>query len=141
MTDPYAGGVALFKLRELAKPWKAPSARKSLGLDSLDAKLEPLGAVVMPAFPFDRRGTRDAVGLGLWVVIDIPEGVNFYQAVSWLRSDPDVYAESYLPEDAAFLRVRATPTWPARWAHGHARGRSATPTRTRRRRGSRVRSA
>jgi hypothetical protein len=112
VADPYAGGVVLFKLRELSKPFTSTVARKSLGLDSLDAKLKLLGAVVMPAFPFDRRGARDAAGLGLWVVVDLPEGVNFYQAVSWLRSDPDIYPESYLPEDATFLRVTATPIWP-----------------------------
>jgi hypothetical protein len=38
--------------------------------------------------------------------------VNFYQAVSWLRSDPAVYPESYLPEDGAFLRVEANGAWP-----------------------------
>lgn len=114
VADPYAGGVALFKLRELEKPWKEPVGRKSLGLDSLDAKLDQIGAVVLPAFPLDRTGTRDAVGLGLWVVVSIPNGVNYYQAVSWIRSDPDVYAESYLPEDATFLRVDATASWPAK---------------------------
>ena len=113
VADPYAGGVALFKLRELHEKWKTPVAVKSVGLDTLDPKLEELGALVLPAFPFDRTGTRDAVGLGLWVAIVIPEGVNYYQAVSWIRGDPDVYAESYLPEDAAFLRVNATSDWPA----------------------------
>ena len=112
VADPYAGGVVLFKLRELPKPFTSAVARKSLGLDSLDAKLASLGAVVMPAFPFDRRGARDAVGMGLWVVVDLPPGVNFYQAVSWLRGDPDIHPESYLPEDAGFLRVAATASWP-----------------------------
>ncbi|HXZ86882.1 MAG TPA: S8 family serine peptidase, partial [Myxococcota bacterium] len=116
VADPYAGGVVLFKLRELRKPFSDGSARKSLGLDSLDGKLAALGAEVMPAFPFDRTGTRDAVGLGLWVVIDLPAGVNFYQAVSWLRSDPEVFAESYLPEDGAYLRVTATSDWPKSFA-------------------------
>src|SRR5262245_15389797 len=36
VADPYAGGVALFKLRELDEPWKEPVARKSVGLDTLD---------------------------------------------------------------------------------------------------------
>jgi hypothetical protein len=108
VTDPYAGGVALFKLRELPDAFTDANARKSVGLDSLDAKLETLGALVMPAFPFDRRGARDAVGLGLWVVVDLPSGVNFYQAVSWLRGDPAIYPESYLPEDATYLRVSTT---------------------------------
>jgi hypothetical protein len=63
VADPYAGGVALFKLRELDKPWKEPVGRKSLGLDTLDPKLDLLVAVALPAFPFDRTGTRDAVGL------------------------------------------------------------------------------
>jgi subtilase family protein len=114
--NPYAGGVVLFKLRELDTPFIDGTARKSLGLSSLDDKLAKLGAMAMPAFPFDRTGTRDAVGLGLWVVIDLPPGVNFYQAVSWLRSDPDVFAESYLAEDATFLRVQSTAAFPAPFA-------------------------
>jgi hypothetical protein len=116
VADPYAGGVVLFKLRELDEPFKDGTARKSLGLPGLDAKLAALGAQVMPAFPFDQSGTRDAVGLGLWVVIDLPAGVNFYQAVSWLRTDPAIFAESYLAEDATFLRVVATPSFPAPFA-------------------------
>jgi hypothetical protein len=112
LADPYAGAVVLFKLRELPDPWTDAKARDSLGLRSLDATLERLGAVVVPAFPFDRTGVRDAVGLGLWVAIDIPPGVNFYQAVSWLRSDPSIYPESYLPEDGGFLRVQANGAWP-----------------------------
>ena len=116
VADPYAGGVVLFKLRELDQPWKDGTARKSLGLRSLDQKLATLGAQVMPAFPFDQTGTRDAVGLGLWVVIDLPSGVNFYQAVSWIRTDASIYSESYLPEDGAFLRVAATPSFPAPFA-------------------------
>jgi subtilase family protein len=116
VADPYAGGVVLFKLRELDEPFQDGRARKSVGSRTLDAKLSVLGAQVMPAFPFDRTGTRDAVGLGLWVVIDLPAGVNFYQAVSWLRTDPDVFAESYLPEDATFLRVTQTAAFPAPFA-------------------------
>ena len=112
VADPYQGGVVLFKLRELPKPFKAGEARAKLGLSSLDAKLDALSAQVVPAFPFDRSGARDAVGLGLWVAIDLPEGVNFYQAVSWLRADPSVHPESYLPDDGAFLRVRAQAGWP-----------------------------
>ncbi len=112
VADPYQGGVVLFKLRQLAEAFREPVARESLGLSSLDEKLEALGALVLPAFPFDRTGTRDAVGLGLWVAIDLPEGVNFYQAVSWLRIDPSIYSESYLAADAAFLRVQARADWP-----------------------------
>lgn len=112
VADPYAGGVVLFKLRELPEPWGEPVARDSLGLPPLDAKLRSFSAQVLPAFPFDRSGVRDAVGLGLWVAIDIPEGVNFYQAVSALRGDPSIHAESYLPDDGAFRRVRATADWP-----------------------------
>ena len=112
VADPYQGGVVLFKLRQLAEAFREPVSRASLGLAPLDAKLEALGALVLPAFPFDRTGTRDAVGLGLWVAIDLPEGVNFYQAVSWLRADPSIYAESYLPADGAFLRVKGRADWP-----------------------------
>ncbi len=112
VSDPYQGGVVLFKLRSLPEPWGEPVARAALGLAPLDAKLRALSALVLPAFPFDRTGARDAVGLGLWIAIDLPEGVNFYQAVSWLRSDPSVFAESYLPADGAFLRVQARDDWP-----------------------------
>ncbi len=110
--DPYQGGVVLFKLRQLPESFTEPVARKSLGLPSLDAKLRALSALVLPAFPFDRTGARDAVGLGLWIAIDLPEDVNFYQAVGWLRADPSIFAESYLPADGAFLRVRAGEEWP-----------------------------
>jgi hypothetical protein len=113
VANPYAGGVVLFKLRELEKQWTEPVARTSVGAESFDDKLKLLGADVLPAFPFDRSGARDSVGLGLWIVVDLPEGVNFYQAVSWLRSDPAVFPESYLPEDGAFLRVHAAANWPA----------------------------
>jgi hypothetical protein len=112
VADPYQGGVVLFKLRQLGEAFREPVARDSLGFATLDAKLEALGALVLPAFPFDRTGARDAVGLGLWVAIDLPEGVNFYQAVSWLRADPNVHAESYLTADGAFLRVQAGADWP-----------------------------
>jgi hypothetical protein len=112
VADPYQGGVVLFKLRALPEPFAEPVSRETLGLDPLDAKLEALNALVLPAFPFDRTGARDAVGLGLWVAIDLPEGVNFYQAVSWLRSDPAIHAESYLPADSAHLRVAAGVDWP-----------------------------
>ncbi|MGH2901569.1 MAG: S8 family serine peptidase, partial [Solirubrobacteraceae bacterium] len=104
--------MVLFKLRELPTPFVDSVARAKLGLTPLDAKLAALSALVLPAFPFDRSGARDAVGLGLWIAIDLPEGVNFYQAVSWLRADPAIYPESYLPEDGAFLRVHARPGWP-----------------------------
>ena len=52
--------------------------------------------MALPAFPFDRIGARRG-RLGLWVVIAIPEGVNYYQAVCVAAQRPDVYAESYLP--------------------------------------------
>jgi len=112
VADPYVGGVVLFKLRELPTPFKEPVARAKVGLPSLDAKLDALSALVLPAFPFDRSGARDAVGLGLWVAIDLPDGVNFYQAVSWLRADPSIFPESYLPDDGTFLRVHAKVGWP-----------------------------
>lgn len=112
VADPYQGGVVLFKLRELPEPFREPVARDRLGLPSLDAKLRALSALALPAFPFDRTGARDAVGLGLWIAIDLPEQTNFYQAVSWLRGDANIYPESYLPADGAFLRVRAGASWP-----------------------------
>ena len=96
------------------RPWKTPVGRDVARARHARPEARASSArVVLPAFPFDRTGTRDAVGLGLWVVIAIPEGVNYYQAVSWIRSDADVYAESYLPEDAALpARPRRRRTGP-----------------------------
>ena len=111
LDDPYAGGVALFKLRR-SPELDGPHGSQRTGLPRLDGLLAAFGAHALPALPFDTTGTRDRVGLRRWVAIDIPEGVNFYQAVSLLRACPDIYTESYRPEDAATLRVRATPTWP-----------------------------
>jgi hypothetical protein len=109
--DPYGGGVVLFKLRRTPRVVTGPLGRQVLGLRALDRKLRALGAWVFPAFPFDRSDTLDRVGLDRWIVVDLPEHVNFYQAVELLRSDSDVYAESYLPEDADFLRVRDAGDW------------------------------
>jgi subtilisin family serine protease len=36
--------------------------------------------------------------------------------VSWLRADPAIHPESYLPDDGAFRRVRAQAGWPAPFA-------------------------
>lgn len=110
--DPYAGGIVLFKLRRTPTDATNPVGRRATGLRSLDALLEIFGAHVFPAFPFGRGNTDDRVGLGRWVVIELPENVNFYQAVALLRADRNVYPESYLPEDADYLRVRGTGTWP-----------------------------
>lgn len=112
MRDPYAGGVALFKLRQTPDDASSPVGRQSLGFPTLDALLRVLGAYAFPVFPFDRVGTLDRVGLDRWIVVDLPEDVNFYQAVALLRADPGVYPESYLPEDADFLRVRQVGAWP-----------------------------
>ncbi len=95
--DPYEGAVALFKLTKRPRAGLAPSGQQALGLASLDVLLERLDAWALPAFPFDRSGTRDAAGLDSWIAVVIPEWVNFYQAVSLLRADPNVYPESYLP--------------------------------------------
>lgn len=110
--DPYAGGVVLFRLLRRPRGSGDPVGRQNLGAGSLDGLLERLGARAFPAFPFDRSGTRSSRALAHWVVIDIPEGVNFYQAVALLRADPNLEPESYLPEDGEFLRVRAQPDWP-----------------------------
>jgi hypothetical protein len=105
---PYAGGVIVLKLRRRPEhPWD-PLAHTETGLAELDPLLAQLGARVYPAFPFDRSGTRDRSGLESWVLVDIPEGTNFYAAVSALRDNRAVYAESYLPLDAAAVRSRAT---------------------------------
>lgn len=123
VTDPYAGGVALFKLRKQPDGMWDPLGRRDLGLGSTDRLLEDLGAYAFPAFPFDRAGTRDRSGIGRWIVVDIPEGVNFYQAVELLRSDANVHAESYLPEDGTFVRVHALADWPVPLAVARPRDR------------------
>jgi subtilisin family serine protease len=110
--DPYAGGVVLFKLRRTAENAESPVGRQKLGLRTLDNLLGALGAYAFPAFPFDRTGTLDRIGLDRWIVVDLPTDVNFYQAVALLRADPFVYPESYLPEDAGFMRVHAAGAWP-----------------------------
>ncbi|MFQ5514188.1 MAG: S8 family serine peptidase [Myxococcota bacterium] len=110
--DPYGGGVVLFKLRRRPDSPGNPSGTRKLGIRTLDRKLAALGAWVLPAFPIDHDRSVDRVGLDRWIVIDLPEDVNFYQAVELLRSDPYVYRESYLPEDGAFLRVRTEGSWP-----------------------------
>lgn len=109
---PHDGGAVLLKLRRTPDGSRSPEGRREVGLGSLDLLLERFGAHVFPAFPFDRTGTRDPVGLARWVVVEIPEGVNFYEAVSLLRSDRFVYPESYLPLDASWLRVARTGAWP-----------------------------
>jgi hypothetical protein len=109
--DPYGGGVVLFKLRRTPRSPSSPVGHQSLGMDTLDATIGALGAWVFPAFPFDRGNTLDRVGLDRWVVVDLPEHVNFYQAVALLRADSYVYPESYLPEDGRFLRVQGEARW------------------------------
>jgi subtilisin family serine protease len=110
--NPYAGGVVLLKTRRTPPGLVGPVGTQEPGLGSLDRLLRRLGAYALPAFPFDRSGTHDRVGLGRWIVVDLPEETNFYQAVALLRSDPAVLPRSYLPEDATFFRVRSGPDWP-----------------------------
>ncbi|MCP4006189.1 MAG: S8 family serine peptidase [bacterium] len=112
VTDPYAGGVALFKLRRLKRYLDSPEGTQKLGHYGLDSKLRRLGAWVMPAFPFDRSGMRDYVGIDRWVAIEFPEGVNYYQAVELLRGDREIEHESYTPLDVSFVRVEKTQSWP-----------------------------
>jgi len=113
LRDPYAGGVVLFKLRRAPDPPESPIGRQTLGFRSLDALLRRLDAHAFPAFPFDRSRTLDRVGLGRWVAIELPPGVNYYQALAWLRADRHVLPQSYWPEDGDYLRVDATEGWPA----------------------------
>jgi subtilisin family serine protease len=124
LVDPYAGGVVLFKLRRPPRGLEAGRGSQSLGLRELDRKLQRLDVWAMQAFPFARADARDAVGMGRWIVLDIPETTNFYQAVAWIRSDPDVESASYLPAAAAFLRVRPRASWPTPFVDG-ARARHA----------------
>jgi subtilisin family serine protease len=110
--NPYGGGVVLLKTRRIPPGLAGPVGTSALGLGSLDRLLQRLGAYALSAFPFDRSGARDRVGLARWIVVDLPERTNFYQAVALLRADPEVLAESYVPEDARFLRVSERAGWP-----------------------------
>lgn len=114
VADPYGGGVVLFKLREPADVPPDAVGRRDFGPASLEQLLHELGAWAMAAFPVELDGRIDYVGLRRWIAIDLPKRTNFYQAVALLRADPALHPESYLPEDAAFLRVGARKSWPAR---------------------------
>lgn len=112
--DPYGGGVVLFKLREPADVPPDEIGRRDFGPASLERLLHELGAWGMAAFPVDLEGRLDYVGLRRWLAIDLPKRTNFYQAVALLRADPALHPESYLAEDAAFLRVGRRKSWPAK---------------------------
>jgi len=110
--DPYAGGALLLKLRKEPRGLSATAGSAELGIRSLDRLLERLGAQALPAFPFDRSGTRDSIGLAGWVAVVLPPGLNTYQAIALLRSDPNVHPESYLPvplAEPAAAPVQLTP--------------------------------
>ena len=119
LRDPYAGGVVLFKLRRAPTDPADPRGRQALGLPSFDALLSRLGAYAFPAFPFDRSATRDRVGLDRWIVIELPEHVNYYESVALLRSDRNVFPQSYWPEDGDYLRVEAAQSWPIALTRPH----------------------
>lgn len=121
VADPYSGGALLLKLRRRPQGLVGPTGSRATGLARLDRLLVELGGFALPAFPFDRSGTRDRVGVGNWIAIDLPEGVHFYQAVEWLRAIPGVYPQSYLPLDVRWFRVKETDGWPERFSA--ARGR------------------
>ncbi|MCH6561496.1 MAG: S8 family serine peptidase [Myxococcales bacterium] len=112
LRDPYAGGVVLFKLRRAPVDPHEPRGRQTLGLPTLDRLLSRLGGYAFPAFPFERSATLDRVGLDRWIAIELPETVNYYEAVRLLRADRQVLPESYWPEDGDYLRVEATESWP-----------------------------
>jgi hypothetical protein len=103
LTDPYAGGVILVRTRRRPQPL-GPEGATTVGLASLDARIRALGLHALPAFPLDRSGTRDR-SLSYWLALDVPEGVNFYQAAALVRGSEDVYSESYLPLAGPGLRV------------------------------------
>ncbi len=113
LRDPYAGGVALFKLRDLPRRLLGAAGTQRTGRRDLDARLVRLGAWALAAFPFASAQARDEVGIGRWIAVDIPAGTNFYQAVSLLRASPEVEPQSYWPADGDFLRVRARSDWPS----------------------------
>jgi subtilisin family serine protease len=111
--DPYAGGVALFKLRKAAAGLDPRTATRTLGSATLDAKLARLSAWALPAFPVAAPGAHDRAGIGRWIAIDVPRDVNYYQAIDWLRRDPALIAASYLPLDSDWVAVEAREDWPA----------------------------
>jgi subtilisin family serine protease len=115
VSDPYAGGTALFKLRALRVPL-GPVGTRAVGLAVLDAKLERLSAWALAAFPFADPAADDAAGIARWIAVDVPAGVNYYQAIDWIRRDPAVETASWLPVDSQWLAVEARAQWPARFA-------------------------
>jgi subtilisin family serine protease len=123
--DPYAGGAALFKLRERSGALEPLAATRSLGHATLDAKLERLSAWALPAFPFADPGAQDSAGIDRWIAIDVPAGINYYQAIDWLRRDPAIIAASWLPLDSDWLAVQARAGWPAPFARFAAGDESA----------------
>jgi hypothetical protein len=112
LSDPYAGGAALFKLRAQATHDPLVATR-ALGHPTLDAKLERLGAWVLAAFPFADPGARDRAGIARWLAVDVPSGVNYYQAIDWIRRDPAVIAASWLPLESDWVGVESRAGWPA----------------------------
>ena len=107
--DPYAGAVLLVKLRKAPRGAHDPRGRRELGLRSIDTLLERLGAHALPAFPFDRSGARDPIGLERWIALYVPPGVNVYQTVALLRDDPQVFRESVHPIATPDAISRSTP--------------------------------
>jgi hypothetical protein len=112
LADPYAGGVILLRTRWRPTEPLGPEGRARVGLPALDARLAALGLHALAAFPLDLTGYRDGAGLDHWLAIDVPEGVNFYQAAALLRASPDVEPESYLPLAGAFPRAHPDGDWP-----------------------------
>src|SRR5262249_21393014 len=116
LVDAYAGGVALFKLRELPVPPEPWTGTRVLGHPTLDAQLARLGAWALAAFPFADPGARDDAGIGLWIAIDVPAGINYYQAIDWIRRDPAIVTASWLPVESDWLGVVQRSGWPAPFA-------------------------
>ncbi len=90
------GAVALFKLERSPDQAPLPHGTQKTGLEELDARLRELGAYAFPAFPFDRGGTRDVVGLDRWVAIVLPAGAPASEAFERVRHTEAVLPESFL---------------------------------------------
>ena len=122
-----AGAVVLLKLRhDPPEPLDADAGRTTLGWADLDALLTRLGAFALPALPLPLEGMHDRVGLGRWVVLDLPSGIDLEAVATHLRGHPEVEPGTVSFEDAGFLRVAAgSPTEAALLPLGRLRPRAS----------------
>lgn len=110
--DLAAGALILVKTTTSPRGTSGPVGTRRTGLRQLDGFLRETGGHALPAFPFDRRGTTDRVGLDRWLVLDLPGPVELASLIRRIHSVGDLLPETILVEDPAWFRVRARLDWP-----------------------------